>query len=1020
MKRKRAIRHFGVVLGTTAALLAFSVPANETRLQDLHAQFKNPPMDCRPHTFWFWPYTAVTREEITWELQQMRDHGLGGVLIWTAFRMYEKGCLPYLSDEYLDLLKHTVTTAHELGMKVSITPGPGFSMGGYWVPPAERSKSLVAAHTDIVGPHYYSGPLPAWKKAGDHRGEIRVEDIPDEETVMAVQAARIVEGKLDPDSWIDLSAQMHDSTLTWQVPGGVWRLVVFRLKPTGYRVTARENDPDYDFWGIDYFSEQAVQHYCQFLLTDRFAKTFGSTFGKSLESIFIDSFELPNLPQGIYWSDSLLIKFKNYKGYDLTPYLPAIWYDMGEPTPKIRYDVNEFLHHQGLQSFFKPFLQWCSDHGVQGAIEPYGFTTDVLQGAGISHTPIMEITPGEKDAVPWFDTRIGPKRYVASGAHLYGKKVVGTEAYTYIHWELYRSTLAELKIASDGFFVAGANKFYHLGYSYSPERRVTPSRIVPWEAVINHSNIWWPYYPLLSDYITRCCFLLRQGDPVADVAVYSPLANQWTLDVFNARKWTRGFDWGDLGELLIANGYNFDLINDDVLLHHASIQDGKILAGSSAYSILLLPNIHALPVESLEWIKEFAEQGGVVIALERIPECSVGWAGYRQKDKRVKELAAEMFHQASQRNDAAARAYGKGRTYFIKQVMYRRDALDRIRSALDPFVNTLRYHLDPDMSIDFNHEGWRENDGLSFVHRKINDEDLYFISNIRMQPLTLPVTFRVQDKIPSRWNPYSGEISPVFVYSHSAAGTTVPLALAPYESLFLVFSPGSHSLHVSQTDLAAVTDVRAGRIQGLADHNGVHQLLIEQNGLTKNHQVEIRNLPSILTLSGPWNMVLQADDFGRLDTSLTALSSWTANEATRHFSGTGHYEIKFTLTADYTESDVRLLLDVGQVGNIAEIKVNDRAAGVIWAQGQQLDITGLVHKGENRLALQVTNTQINQVAGMKEPPPVPENLVEQYGRMGSWYSAHARGPIGFKPLPASGLLGPVRILPQKTVVFIFK
>ncbi len=631
----------------------------------------------------------------------------------------------------------------------------------------------------------------------------------------------------------------------------------------------------------------------------------------------------------------------------------------------------------------------------------------------------MEITPGEKDAVPWFDTRIGPKRYLASGAHLYGKKVVGVEAYTYIHWELYRSALAELKIASDGFLTAGANKFYHLGYSYSPERRLTPSRIVPWEAVINHLNIWWPYYPLLSDYITRCCYLLRQGDPVADVAVYSPLANQWTQDVFNARKWTREFDWGDLGKLLIANGYNFDLINDDVLLHHARIHDGKILTGSSSYSILLLPNIHSLPMESLEWIKEFTAQGGVVIALERIPEYSVGLVEYRQKDKRVKELAAEMFSQPSHRNDTAEQAYGKGWTYFIRQVMYRRDMLDRRSSALDPFVNTLRHHLHPDMSIDFTHEGWRENDGLSFVHRKINDEDLYFVSNIRMQPLTLPVTFRVKDKIPSRWNPYSGEISPLFIYSQSAAGTTVPLSLAPYESLILVFSPAADSPHVLQTDLTEITDVQSGRIQGLADHNGLHHLLVEQNGIAKNHQVEIRDLPSSLTLSGPWNLVLQADDFGRLDTTLTALASWTANAATRHFSGTGRYELEFTLTADYLTSDLRLFLDVGQVGNIADIRVNDRAAGVIWMPGQQSDITGLVKKGRNRLVLQVTNTQINQVAGMREPPPVPENLIEHYGQKGSWYSAQARGPIGFKPLPASGLLGPVRILPLKTAVLVF-
>ena len=46
----------------------------------------------------------------------------------------------------------------------------------------------------------------------------------------------------------------------------------------------------------------------------------------------------------------------------------------------------------------------------------------------------------------WFDTRIGPKKYVASGAHIYGREIVSVEAYTFIHWERYRETLEQLKI----------------------------------------------------------------------------------------------------------------------------------------------------------------------------------------------------------------------------------------------------------------------------------------------------------------------------------------------------------------------------------------------------------------------------------------------------------------------------------------------------------------------------------------------------------------------------------------------
>ena len=128
---------------------------------------------------------------------------------------------------------------------------------------------------------------------------------------------------------------------------------------------------------------------------------------------------------------------------------------------------------------------------LRGVWNQLGFPTDVIQSAGLAPLPMMEITPGEKDIVPWFDTRIGPKKYIASGAHLYGRNVVAVEAYTYIHWELYRATLEELKIASDGFFRSGANRFINHGYSYSPERDVTPSRSIPFAARISHNNCWW-------------------------------------------------------------------------------------------------------------------------------------------------------------------------------------------------------------------------------------------------------------------------------------------------------------------------------------------------------------------------------------------------------------------------------------------------------------------------------------------------------------------------------------------------
>ena len=83
--------------------------------------------------------------------------------------------------------------------------------------------------------------------------------------------------------------------------------------------------------------------------------------------------------------------------------------------------------------------------------------------------------------------------------------------------------------------------------------------------------------------------------------------------------------------------------------------------------------------------------------------------------------------------------------------------------------------------------------------------------------------------------------------------------------------------------------------------------------------------------------------------------------------------------------------------------------------GQTLDITGLVHEGENSMELHVTNTNINRVSAFKEPLPVPPELQQKYGKRKTGESTRLPREFGFEPLPASGLLGPVKIVPGKKV-----
>ena len=971
--------------------------------EEMRRSFADPPASCRPHTRWWWMGNAITKEDISWQLEQMHEKGIGGVEQVTMEPVYEKGNVPYLSEEHLDLLVHAVAEAKKRGMEFSLNfGGPGWVIGGAWVEPPDRSKNMVPTAIRLSGGRWFSGELPTRVGEVPRTGDLPARDVGSGDRLLAVVAGRLVNGRLEESSLVDLTSRVKGRSLRWQVPKGEWQLMAFWLMHTGQG------------HAIDHFDKNAMERYCEFL-GGTFRKAFGSEFGRTVESLFIDSFEVDLLHNGIYWSDGLLAGFRKFKGYGLTRYLPAIWWDVGSITPKIRYDVNEYLHHVGLDAFFRTFLDWCEGNGVMGRIQPYGFATDILQGAGMTHIPEMEITAGEKDAVPWFDTRIGPKKYVASGAHLYGRNVVSVEAYTYIHWESYRETLEELKIASDDFLRNGANKFYNHGYTCSPERDIAPSRRFQAEVLISHTNIWWRYYRLLSDYVARCSYLLRQGRVVADVAVYLPLANQWALDVRNPRRWTRGFDWGSLEKLLTANGYDFDLVNDDVLLKHARMVDGVIRIRDLEYRILLLPNIKAMPLETLGRIRDWVRGGGVVIALERVPECSVGLDDYERKDSAVRAIAGEMFDTPAWRvNETAPRDYGRGRTYHIHNVIDRHDVLEWHASALDPFLNVLRQYVRPDLGIDFVKEAIRENEGLCFIHRRLPDKEIYFVTNIQDKAIDMRVAFRVTGKAPTEWNPHTGEVRCIPEYEDRDGATWIPLRMGPYDSTFIIFDGEvEEARHVPRSSFDRVLKVEDEGVEALAVRNGVHHLRFD-DGTCLTSVVD--GIPQPYVIDGDWQLVLEGKGFPRLALNLSGLSSWTDDLRTRHFSGTGRYRIEFQIPPAYLADTLQLGLDLGTVGNIAEVSLNGSDVGVRWMRGRILDISGLVRPGHNVLSIDVTNTLINRVSGLKELPPVPGHLRARYGGDLGAKASGSRRLIGYEPLPVSGLLGPVMVKAARRVV----
>lgn len=1002
---------------TLILLLSFTSVRAQSLDENVKSGFVSPPMDCWPHTRWWWPGNAGSKEEITRELEEMRSHGIRGVEQISMDPVYQKGNVPYLSDEFMDLLTHTVKEAKRLGMEVSLNfGGPGWIIGGEFVPEEDRSKDLVPTFTDLTGPQKFDDQLPGKLIKTKRSWEVYSPTLNGEEKLVAVMAGKMDKtGKLIENTLINLTDLVKSSRLEWNVPEGDWKLMAFWLKKNGIANA------------VDHFSKAAMDRYCDFL-GNKFYSAFGGEFGKTVESLFADSFELPNLASGMNWSTGLFGEFQKQYGYDLVPCLPAIWFELGDRSPKIRYDVNEFLHKTGLNAFYASFLGWCEAHHIKGRIQTYGFNSDNIESAGLAHIPEMEITAGEKDQADWFDTRIGPKKYVSSGAHLYDRKIVSAEVYTFIHWERYRETLEELKIASDSYLLSGATKFYNHGFNFLPEKEVSPSRSIPFAAYIQPQNVWWKYYPKLSEYIARCSYLLRQGDFTADIALYSPLANQWAINVINPRKWTREFEWGELGGLIVSNGYDYDLVNDDVLQNRAKFESGNITVQKMNYKMLIVPNVETLPLKTLEFIEKYVRQGGQVLFLERLPEKSTGVKDAEASDLKVQELVHQLFNepvaekvggknlygiQEPKNDPTIGFSYGKGKVFRLNNVLDRTIWWNKQSSYLDPFLKILRNRIAPDFGIDFAWEGLRKNDGLTFIHRKVGKSDLYFVSNVQDKVSTIPVTFRVRNKNIRKWDPFTGKISTLFHFEENGDGIKIPLNLAPYESLFLEFAPGNPEYLVSKTDFPLIADLNAQVATAETTVNGRFVTTVKSPSGSRDFVSEVSGIPAPFAISGNWQMELSGKDFSVIRKTIERLTSWSDDSSTKTFSGTGKYSIDFSLPPGYLSADQKIYLDLGKVGNIAEVKINGKEAGIVWMRGQRPEVAEILKTGLNHLEVEVTNTLINRISAMKEPAPVPDYMVSRYGDKDK--SKEVPREFGFSPLPAAGLLGPVRLIPSRIV-----
>jgi hypothetical protein len=261
------------------------------------------------------------------------------------------------------------------------------------------------------------------------------------------------------------------------------------------------------------------------------------------------------------------------------------------------------------------------------------------------------------------------------------------------------------------------------------------------------------------------------------------------------------------------------------------------------------------------------------------------------------------------------------------------------------------------VSADFAHSSPEKE--ILFVHRRTADADVYWVDDRSDAAQTVDATFRVAGKVPELWIPETGETR-TLSYTIADGRTTVPLKFDPWGAEFVIFrKPTKETSHQEP----AVTET------------------------------------VLATLDGTWPITFEAGRGVPPSGNLAKLESWTESEnaGVKYFSGMGTYTKWVNAPASWLGKG-QVWIDLGDVKNLAEVKVNGVSLGIVWHAPYRVDATKALKAGANKLEITVTNAWVNRLIGDQQPG------AKQYTF--TTYKPYTKDSA----LQPSGLLGPVTVV----------
>jgi len=740
-----------VVVAAFTLLACLPVDAySDIEADGLAAGFANPPASAKPWVYWFWLNGNITKEGITADLEAMKRVGIGGVLIMEVDQGAPLGPVGFMSAEWRELFGHVVAEAQRLGLEVNMNDDAGWNgSGGPWIEPERSMQKVVWTETALEGAQQFDGALPQPETvAGFYRdiavlafpepGSYRIDNIQVKacyQVGMVGPAAQTVlppEMAIERDRIVDLSPRMEkDGRLVWDVPLGKWTIVRF-----GHTSTGVENAPSpASGRGLecDKLSQEGIEANFDGMMRKLIADA-GPAAGKALVATHVDSWE--NGAQN--WTARMRDEFQTRRGYDLLLFLPTMTGRVVaslETSERFLWDLRQTISDLVVENYAGHLQTLAHQHGLRLSIEAYGGPCDDIPYAGRADEPMCEFWIGGGG----FPTCKG----MASAAHIYGKPIVGAEAFTADDREKWLEHPATIKTLGDRAFCDGVNRFVFHRYAMQPWADRRPGMTMgPWGLHYERTQTWWEWATAWHDYLARCQYLLRQGLFVADVCYLQPEAAPLDFPAHNRK------------------GYDYDNCSAEAVLARMTVREGRLmLPDGMTYRLMVLPEGDAMTPRLLRKVKELVQAGATVLG--PCPQRSPSLTDYPACDREVRRLADELWGDCDGKS-VKEHHFGQGRVVW----------------GVAPEELLAQEGVRPDFTSRAR---------LSYLHRAIGDTDIYFVANPHPYDLRANCAFRVNGKRPELWWPDSGRIECAPVFSELDGCTSISLPLESGGSVFVVF-----------------------------------------------------------------------------------------------------------------------------------------------------------------------------------------------------------------------------------------